>query len=222
MVSVVINVITAAASVATTAAVGAGRHRVPDPSALPMAGLSIIAIALHGVSLILNFAVSAFFTSGIAKFALKVAKGEPYAFGDVFSGGQYFLRVFVINILNFFAVVIGLALLVVPGFIVAIGFGMAIPVTVDRNLGPIEALGESWKITDGNRVNLFIFGLIAFALAIAGTCACGIGLLLVAPILYVAWLYIYLKLTGQPVAALPSPAAAPMGPPPGYGAAPPR
>jgi uncharacterized membrane protein len=221
-ISFAVNLIITAATVATNVAVGSGRHRVPDPSAIPFAGLSVLGLALHGVSLVINLGVSAFFTAGIVKFSLKVAKGEPYAFGDVFAGGQYFLSMFVVHLINQLAMIIGLVLLIVPGVIVGIGFSMAAPLVVDRNLGPIDALGESWKVTEGNRMNLFIYGLIAFGLYIAGACACGVGLLLVAPILCIAWLYIYLKLTGQPVAAVPSPAAAPMGPPPGYGAAPPR
>jgi uncharacterized membrane protein len=209
-----------AASVATSAAVGAGRHRLPDPTALPFAGLTIVAAILHLVSLVINFAVSAFFTSGIAKFSLKVAKGEPYAFGDVFSGGQYFLSVLVVNILNFIAVSLGLVLLIVPGIIVAIGLSMSVPLVVDRNRGPIEALGESWKITDGSKANLFIFWLIAVGLGIAGVCACGVGLLLVMPILCIAWFYIYLRLTGQPVAAVSGAVAFGMSASAGYGAPP--
>src|SRR5204862_1085512 len=147
-----VNLITAAASVATSAAVGPGRHRVPDASAIPFAGLGVLAIALHGVSLIVNFFVSAFFTAGIVKFSLKVARGEPYAFGDVFAGGQYFLSILVAHILTYIAVAIGLVLLIAPGIFVAICFSMAVPIIVDRNLGPIDALGESWKVTDGNRV----------------------------------------------------------------------
>jgi hypothetical protein len=221
-ISFAFNLIIAAASVATSAAVGAGRHRVPDASALPLAGLSVVAIVLHGVSVIVNFCVSAFFTAGIVKFGLKVAKGEPYAFGDVFAGGPYFLSVLVVHVITNIAAAIGFFLLIIPMILVLIVFSMAVPLAVDRNLGPIDALGQSWKITEGNRMNLFIFGLIGLGLGIAGFCACGVGLLLVFSIMSIAWLYIYLKLTGQPVAALPSPAAAPMAPPPGYGAAPPR
>jgi uncharacterized membrane protein len=223
-ISTVFNLIGAAASVATSAAVtgGVGRHRVPDPGVMPLAGLTVIAMVLHGVSIFVNLGVSSFFRGGIAKFSLKVAKGEPYAFGDVFAGGQYFLSIFVVQLVTAIAFAFGFALLIVPCIFVLIGFSMAIPLVVDRKVGPIDALGESWKLGEGNRMNLFIFGLIAFGLAIAGACACFIGLLLVMPILEVAWLYIYLKLTGQPVAAVPSPAAAPMAPPPGYAAAPPR
>jgi uncharacterized membrane protein len=155
---------------------------------------------LHAVSLVVNIAVSAFFTAGIARFSLKVARGEPYAFGDVFAGGPFFLSVLVTHFIVSIAVGIGLVLLIVPGVVLALGLCMAVPLIVDRNVGPIDALTESWKVTEGNRINLFIFWLIAMALGIAGVCACGIGILLVAPLLWVAFFYVYLRLTGQPVA----------------------
>jgi uncharacterized membrane protein len=201
VISLAVNLISVAVGVAGSAAVGAGRHRIPDPAAVPFfVGFSLIGIVLHLVSVVVNTLVSSFFTCGMANFSIKVARGAPYSFGDLFAGGPFFLSVVVANFLISFAVGLGLLLLIVPGIIVGIGFSMALPLIVDRNLGPIDALTESWKLTEGNRVNIFIFGLIAFGLAIAGMCACGLGLLLVAPVGWIAYLYIYLRLTGQPVA----------------------
>jgi uncharacterized membrane protein len=194
--------VSAAVGVASSVAVNGPRgHRVPDATAVPfMFGFGILSIVLHLVSGVVNFAVSSFFTAGIAKFSLKVAKGEPYAFGDVFGGGAYFLSVLAAQFITGLAVGLGLVLLIVPGVILGIGLSMSVPLVVDRNLGPIEALGESWKLTEGNRVSIFIFGLIGLGLWIAGACACGVGILFVAPLLCVAWFYVYLRLTGQPVA----------------------
>jgi len=203
IVSFAVNLVSVAVGVATSAAVGPGRHHVPDPAAAPFfLGIGILSIVLHAVSAVVNIAVSAFFTAGIARFSLKVARGEPYAFGDVFAGGPFFLSVLVTHFIVSIAVGIGLVLLIVPGVILALGLCLAIPLIVDRNLGPIEAMTESWKVTEGNRTNLFIFWLIGMALVVAGLCACGIGILLVAPLLWVAFLYVYLRLTGQPVAQI--------------------
>jgi uncharacterized membrane protein len=152
--------------------------------------------------MIINIVVSSFVMAGIMSFSLKVAKGVPYAFGDLFSGAPFFVSVFVANLVSSIAISIGMIFLIVPGVILALGLCMAIPLIVDRGLGPIDALSESWKLTDGHKTNLFIFGLIAFGLSIAGACACGVGLFLVIPLLYIALMYIYLKLTGQPVAVI--------------------
>jgi uncharacterized membrane protein len=159
-------------------------------------------VGLRGLGWMVNWVVGSFVLAGITNFSLKVARGAPYSFNDLFGGAPYFVSVLVAYLVYMVAVIVGLALLVVPGVIVALGLMMTFPVIIDRNLGPIEGLTESWRITDGQKTNLFVFSLIAFGLIVAGACACGIGMFLVMPILYIAQMYIYLKLTGQPVAVI--------------------
>ena len=164
--------------------------------------LAPLYLGMMGIGSIVDVVVSSFIMAGIMNFALKVARGAPYAFGDLFGGAPYFVPFLVANFVSTLVVGIGMIFLIVPGVILLLGLSMTLPLVIDRGLGPIDALTESWKLTDGHKTNLFIFGLCAFALAIAGACACGVGLLLVLPILYIAHMYIYLKLTGQPVAAI--------------------
>jgi uncharacterized membrane protein len=114
----------------------------------------------------------------------------------------FFGPVLVANLITGVAVTLGLTCLFVPGVILSLGLSMTIPIIIDRNLGPIEALTESWKLTDGHKMNLFVYMLIAAGLVIGGLCACLVGVLLVVPILSIAHMYIYLRLTGQPVAAI--------------------
>jgi uncharacterized membrane protein len=161
-----------------------------------------LSIGMLSVSWAINLVVSSFIVAGIMSFALKVAKGVPYTFADLFGGAPIFVSVLVANLISGLAISIGLVFLIVPGVILMIGLSMTLPLIVDRGLGPIDALTESWRLTDGNRGNIFIFGLIAFGLAVAGACACGIGIFLVIPLLYIAHMYIYLKLTNQPVAVI--------------------
>jgi len=188
------NIVAGIAGAATNAATR--HHAAPSP----FDALGPLYIGMMGVAQVINLLVSSFFTAGIMNFSLKVARGAPYAFGDLFAGAPFFLSVLVANLLAAIGVGIGMVFLIVPGVILAIGLSMAIPLIVDRGLGPIDALTQSWKLTDGNKANLFIFGLIAFGLGVAGLCACGVGLLLVTPLLFIAHVYIYLKLSGQPVA----------------------
>ncbi len=159
-------------------------------------------VGMTGLGSIISFLVSSFIVAGIMNFSLKVARGAPYSFGDLFSGAPFFASVLTANFIIAIAVAMGFVLFIVPGAILALGLSMTIPLIIDRNLGPIEALTESWKLTDGHKTNLFVFGLIAVGLLIGGICACFVGILLVMPILYIAHMYIYLKLTGQPVAAI--------------------
>jgi len=137
---------------------------------------------------------------GLATTALKAARGQPTTFSDAFSGGKYFVQMFVAEIVVFVCVFLGMLLCVVPGVIVAIGTSLYALVLVDRNLSGIDAAKQSWEMTKGHRVNIFVFGLIGSGVAIAGLLACGIGLLLVSmPMGYVGLAAVYLQLKGEPV-----------------------
>jgi len=75
---------------------------------------------------------------------------------------------------------------------------MSVPLVVDRNRGPIEALGESWenhRRQQGQPVHLLAHRSGAEASPVLARA--GVGLLLVVPILCIAWFYIYLRLTGS-------------------------
>jgi len=174
-------------------------HR--SSSGLPF-DLMPLSIGMASLSWAIDLVVTSFVMAGIMSFALKVAKGLPYTFADLFSGAPFFVSVLVANLISGLAISIGLVFLIVPGVILMIGLSMTLPLIVDRGIGPIDALTESWRLTDGNRANIFIFGLIAFGLVVAGACACGLGIFLVIPLLYIAHMYVYLKLTNQPVAVI--------------------
>jgi uncharacterized membrane protein len=164
--------------------------------------LSPFSVSSRDPSSIVDVIVASFVMPGIVNFSLKVAKGVPYAFADLFSGIPLFFPALVAHVLTLIGVGIGLLLFIVPGVILAIGLSMALPLIVDRGMGPTDALRESWKITAGNRANLFLFALIAFGLFVGGVCFCLVGTLLVFPLVSIAHIYIYLKLTGQPVAMI--------------------
>ena len=155
---------------ATSVAVGAGSHR-HAPQAIDFMAAPL-ALALMGVGQLVSLIVSTFFTAGIMNFSLKVARGAPYAFGDIFGGAPFFLSLLAANFIMALGIIAGSICLIVPGVILALGLSMSMPLIVDRGLGPIEALKTSWQLTDGNKGNIFIFWLIGFGLSIAGVCAC--------------------------------------------------
>jgi len=158
--------------------------------------------AIANVGTILNFISGAFMAGGIITFALKVARGQPYSFGDVFGGAPFFLRILACELVLYLGVLLGMVLLIVPGIILSLGWSLAITALVDKNLGPIEALKESWRLTTGHKGDIFLLGLLLLLVTIAGVCACGVGLLVTYPIMYIAITYVYLRLSGQPTAPM--------------------
>jgi len=158
---------------------------------------SIAAQLVGGGMSLLNFLIASFMLGGMTVFCLKVARGESYEFGDIFKGTPYFGGILVANLLTGLGVVFGLIFLIVPGIFLALAWSLAVPVLVDRQLGPIEAMKESWHLTTGHKGNIFLFGLLMFGVAILGLLACCVGVLVVGPIGQIAWVYIYLRITGQ-------------------------
>ena len=160
--------------------------------------LGVLNGLVQGVSSLVGLLVGSYMAGGIASFALKVARGQPVSFGDVFSGGQYFGRMFVAAICASIVVVLGSILCLVPGIIVGLGISQYSYLVVDQGLGGVDALKKSWEMTNGHKLNLFLFGLLAFLVVIAGYIACLIGVLLGSvPILTVAAAYIYLRIKGE-------------------------
>ncbi len=152
------------------------------------------------VSLLFSFlslVVTSFMAGGITRFALKVVRGEAAEFGDIFSGKDVFLPVLLTSLLVGVATGIGFVLCVVPGVVLGLGLSMALPLVVDRGLGPIEALQQSWTMTTGHKGEVFLYGLASFVLVLAGFLACCVGVLFVGPVLQLGWFFIYIRLNGR-------------------------
>jgi hypothetical protein len=62
---------------------------------------------------------------------------------------------------------------------------------VDQDLGPIECLKESWRLTDNEKFDLFVWGLAVFGINLVGFLCCIIGLLVTVPLTAIGSAYIY-------------------------------
>jgi len=92
---------------------------------------------------------------------------------------------------------VGLLLLIVPGIIAALGLLFVLYVVIDRGAGPINALKESWRITNGNKWQLFLFGLVLIGLNLVGLLALVVGLLVTVPVTWIAVTHAYRTLASQ-------------------------
>jgi uncharacterized membrane protein len=181
---------------------------------------------IRGASMFVVLTLDAFLYVGLWRISLSAARGERPEFALLFSGGSRFLAMFGTFWLLALTVGLGYALLIVPGVILALGLYMSMLFVVDQNMGPIDAMKASWSATQGYKGRLFVFGLLAFVMLIAGYIACFVGVFVVVPILSVASAIIYLRLSGRgapaPPYGLPAPGFAGGGYPgqpygPGYG-----
>lgn len=105
------------------------------------------------------------------------------------------------------SIVIGLILLIVPGIILALMFMFVSYIVIDRSMGPIEALQESRRITDGHKWNLLGFALALIGINILGLLCLVVGLLVSVPVSSLAIVHAYRVLSAKAGAPVPVGAA---------------
>jgi uncharacterized membrane protein len=108
---------------------------------------------------------------------------------------------FVGKLLYGLIVLVGIILLIVPGIIVAYMFLYVGYLIIDRNMGPIDALQESRALTDGYKMDLFLFSLVVALINILGVVCLFVGLFVTIPVTLMASVYIYRRLSPAESAA---------------------
>ena len=108
------------------------------------------------------------------------------------------------EILTGLIVLVGLILLVIPGVILMLMYLFVPYLVIDKELGPIEALKESARITRGFRLELLLLFLIAFVLNIFGALALLAGLLVSIPVTTLALVHAYRVLALKAKGAVPA------------------
>ncbi|MBI2396082.1 MAG: hypothetical protein HYV09_41345 [Deltaproteobacteria bacterium] len=173
-----------------------------------------VLIALTAGGALFGWVLQAFFQAGFTKMFITAARGGAPEFAQLFSGGPRFLAMLGGMLLHSILVILGFALLVVPGVILALGLTLYPYYIVERGLGPVEALKASWDATMGHKGKLFVLGLYSLGVALVGLLACCVGMLPAMAVISVAQAVVYVRLTGTDGAAAPP---AGYGPPPTYG-----
>ena len=150
-------------------------------------------ILAHIIALILLLILD----MGFVKICLKFYDQEKPRFSDLFSQYPLFFKMLFGLIFYTLIVIFGKILLIIPGIVFAIRFYLFYYFIIDKGLGPIAALKESWRATRGVGWNLFAFLLLIGIINLLGALAFLIGLFLTIPITMVATVFVYRKLLAQ-------------------------
>ena len=132
---------------------------------------------------------------GLIKIALKFTDDQKPNISDLYRQYPLFFKYFAGEILAAIAAFLGFILLIVPGIILFIKLYFVNLLIIDKGFGPIQAIKKSWKMTQGQFWNLFLFGLALLGLNILGALALLIGLLWTIPTTSIATAYVYRKLS---------------------------
>ncbi len=163
----------------------------------------IFSIVGQCVTQVLSIGSQAFIFGGLVQFTLGVCRGQRPAFNVVFSGGRFFLPMLGGQLLYTLGIAVGILLCGVPGAILACGWVCYQPFIIDKGMGPIDALGASWRLTTGFKGSIFLYFLLSAAVGFLGVLALCAGAALISwPVLAIANSYLYVKLIGEEPRAL--------------------
>lgn len=135
------------------------------------------------------------------RMALKAARGERVAVGDLLSISDVILPLIGVGLINMVCVYIGSLLCVLPGLVVAGLFMFAPLLVVDRKLGAMAAIQESINILKSQWLMATAFYFVVTLLYSFSIYLCGVGILAGFPIFVLSVALNYLALTQprQPV-----------------------
>jgi len=189
-------------------------HSTPDePRAALLAALLVILIKIIGM------AISIIIGIGFIKIALSFCDARKPAFGTLFDYQGCFWRYVGAGILYGLIVLGGFLLLIVPGIIWSIKYGLCYYFVVDKGLGPVQAIKASGRTTMGVKWQLFGFGILCSLIILLGLLCLGVGIFAAYPTVMVANALVYRHLVAQTpelaqfgIGAPPAQAAAQAGP----------
>lgn len=105
--------------------------------------------------------------AGYSFFCLVLTRGKQATPRDFLAGLSRFGKVWLTNFLLMLIVLVGFALLIVPGIIWGLKYGFGVIIILDKELSPLRAIKLSGEITQGYKTNLFVLfipGLILVGL----------------------------------------------------------
>jgi hypothetical protein len=204
--------------------------QIPNVIKLSMPDLSrwtMLAVSLGGV--FVSVGVAVFLNVGFTRMFLVAARGGRPPLGLLFSGADRFFPALGCGVLSVLIVgggfgvglvpglILGLGLGprlllagvigVVPGIIFGLGLAFANFYVIDTTLGPVQALRASWAATRGQTGEVFVLGLLASILAIAGFALCCLGWFATLPLGVLTVAVAFTRASGRMSAQAAPPAA---------------
>jgi uncharacterized membrane protein len=150
------------------------------------------------IGTVINLALGTLLSMGATAFYLAAHDNPATADLSLLWHPRPFWKYLGASILLALAVAIGFVLLIVPGIILGLMFMFTTFVVIERELGPIDAMSESHRLTRGHKSRLFGFVLLLLLINVLGVLALVVGLLVSIPVSTLAFVHAYRVLGGKP------------------------
>jgi hypothetical protein len=143
-----------------------------------LGALGFAAIFLGFVALLYNFLLVPVFRYGAKMMFVQSVRQQNPDFDMLITGfRKNYLNIILANLLVTALIGIGIVCLFVPGIIIACRLAFTPYLVMDRDLDPIKAAEESWRMTRGHGWTIFLMGFLSFFIYIAGFICFFVGVL---------------------------------------------
>ncbi|MBS1625608.1 MAG: DUF975 family protein [Bacteroidetes bacterium] len=135
---------------------------------------------------------------GIAIISLRLVRGQDIDVGMIFKGFDNFVNALVTYLLMMLFILLWTLLLIIPGIIAALSYGMAFFILADNpGMTGSEVLRTSKAMMDGHKMDLFVLYLKFFVFSLLCILTLFIGYLWLVPYMHVSLAAFYEKVKAQ-------------------------
>lgn len=172
----------------------------------PLVGATTVTIILLGIvssipiiSIFASLLLTGVFYGGLYAYYLKIARGQPAEFGDIFNGFSVaFVPLMLATLVSQLMITLGIILLILPGIYLAVGYMFTYMLVIDKRLEFWAAMEVSRRVITAQwwrMLGLVLLGAIVCALGLVGLI---IGIFITIPIYMGAMIYAYEDLCNPP------------------------
>ncbi len=138
-----------------------------------MTGITLLAVLGYAYNILIVGPVG----YGVLFAYLRAARGDKLEIKDMFAAFRNYWNAVLASLLVSIIIGIGFILFIIPGIIFACKLAFTPYLVVDRKMGVIEAVKEGWRMTNGHAWKVFLIGLLAIPINIAGLICLGVGVI---------------------------------------------
>jgi len=149
------------------------------------------------VDLVMQQALTVPMWAGIVLMGVRRARGEAIRSTMVFEGFKRFASLLVVTFLVVIIITVGTLFLIIPGIYLSIVYIFAVPLVLDKGMGPWEAMELSRKTVTKRWFAYFSTLLVAGIIMMASFIPLGLGLIWTLPMFYCLLGFLYVDAFGD-------------------------
>jgi len=162
-----------------------GIFLVSNANSLQSPEAAMAQLSSIGVVMVATLCIGAICQAVILYAAFQVMRGLPINLSEAIGVAiKRFIPLILVGICQWFILVVGMVLLVIPGVIFATMIAVAVPVCVVERLGPFASIGRSTNLTKGHRWKILGLYLAYFVIVLLVSIVVGA----VAGVIGIPWL----------------------------------